>query len=208
MASTITEMLRRRMGARGSSIDWESIARGLLTNSLSGVVELPDDITLLRPYCFYNCYHVTGIIARGVTDIGESAFNYMINLESLELDTITNIRANAFSNCRKLETPIVISDSVTALPQTVFFSCYKIPYIDVGTGVTSIGNQCFRYLENCQYVIMRPTTPPTLGTNNFVNSSAATYPIYVPDASVNDYKAESGWSSFASRIKPISEMGG
>ena len=194
------------MATRSASIDWESIARGLLTNSLSGVVKLPDDITLLKEYCFYYCQNVTGVVARGVTNIKESAFNYMINLESLELGTITNIGASAFSNCRKLETPIVISNSVTALPQTVFFNCYKIPYIDVGTGVTSIGNQCFRYLTNCQYVIMRPTTPPTLGILNFVNSTAATYPIYVPDASVNTYKAASGWDALASRIFPISDL--
>lgn len=193
---------------RRAAVDWERIARGLLDGSLSGVVELPDDITSLRDSCFINYSNVTGIIARGVTSIGDSAFNYMTNLESLELGTITYVGTSVFSNCRKLETPIVISNSVTALPQTVFFNCYKIPYIDVGTGVTSIGNQCFRYLNACQYVIMRPTTPPILGTLNFVNANPATYPIYVPDESVAAYKAANNWSALADRIKPLSELGG
>ncbi len=45
------------------------------------------------------------------------------------------------------------------------------------------------------------TTPPALGTDVFANTNNC--PIYVPAASVETYKAASGWSGYASRIQAI-----
>ena len=42
------------------------------------------------------------------------------------------------------------------------------------------------------------------GTNAFQGASNAI--IYVPDALVNDYKAATNWSTYADRIKGISEL--
>jgi hypothetical protein len=44
-------------------------------------------------------------------------------------------------------------------------------------------------------------TPPTLGDFVFIETNNC--PIYVPTASVNTYKAASGWSDYASRIQAI-----
>lgn len=52
-------------------------------------------------------------------------------------------------------------------------------------------------------------TPPTLGANCFINTNSS-FRIYVPDdgtgAIVQDYKAATNWSSYASRIFPISQL--
>ena len=46
-------------------------------------------------------------------------------------------------------------------------------------------------------------TPPTLGSGAIPSTIDA---IYVPDESVAAYQAATNWSSFASKIKGISEM--
>lgn len=54
------------------------------------------------------------------------------------------------------------------------------------------------------FIIMEATTPPTAGANLFQSCPALTS-IYVPDASVEAYKAATNWSTYASKIKGISE---
>ena len=46
------------------------------------------------------------------------------------------------------------------------------------------------------------TTPPTMGDFN-IFSNTNNCPIYVPTASVDTYKAASGWSTYESRIQAI-----
>ena len=51
------------------------------------------------------------------------------------------------------------------------------------------------------------TIPPQIGDSVFgiISGSGdiAQYKIYVPAASVNDYKTAQGWSEYADRIEPI-----
>lgn len=194
------------MRSGGSSIDWEVLFMGLVDGTISGDITLKSTVTSIKTYCFYNCVNLTGVDAPNVVGIGAAAFYGAEALKDLNIGTLQSVGASAFQDCKNLEAPIIIGNNVTTLGTTVFFNCYKIPYIDVGTGVTSIGNQCFRYLNDCQYVIMRPTSPPTLGLLNFIGGTTGTYPIYVPDASVNTYKAASGWDALASRIFSINDM--
>lgn len=59
--------------------------------------------------------------------------------------------------------------------------------------------------NNSTIVVCRAITPPTKGTTNY---HANVKYIYVPDDSVEAYKAASGWSQYASKIKPLSEYTG
>lgn len=111
----------------------------------------------------------------------------------------------------------------------------QYPFVAQTTGVASITNlqlneglevisyQCFYRQVNLGNVIIPSTVksiernafsgdltfiikaemPPTLETNTF---SGAENPVfYVPDESVEAYKAATGWIDYADKIKPISE---
>ena len=65
---------------------------------------------------------------------------------------------------------------------------------------TSQGYSAFYYTKT---YIMHPTTPPSVG--RFDTAPAA---IYVPDESIDAYKAASVWSNYASVIHPMSEYNG
>ena len=67
--------------------------------------------------------------------------------------------------------------------------------------VTSLKADCFSGCASLEYIICSPTVPPTLNSNALKGTTCY---FYVPDASVDTYKEESGWSAFADRIKPIS----
>lgn len=66
------------------------------------------------------------------------------------------------------------------------------------TGIFSLPN----YIVNMVVLVEDPTTI-WFNISGFDGNS-----IYVPDASVNAYKAASGWSDFAGKIHPISEYSG
>ena len=65
---------------------------------------------------------------------------------------------------------------------------------------SSSGYSAFRHVKT---YIMHPTTPPSVG--RFDTAPTA---IYVPDDSVDAYKAADKWSAYASVIHPLSEYEG
>lgn len=67
-----------------------------------------------------------------------------------------------------------------------------------------IGNYAFYGNLSLTEVISLATTPPTFGTSALQGCTALAS-IYVPDASVSTYQGTSGWSTYASIIKPISQ---
>ena len=58
---------------------------------------------------------------------------------------------------------------------------------------------------NTTTAICKAVTPPTKTNTSYYNNVAA---VYVPDESVDAYKAATGWSQWASNIKPLSEYNG
>lgn len=123
-------------------------------------------------------------------------------LENVYLPSeLTNLGAGAFYGCSKLET-IELPSTLTVIGGYSFFGCSKLNGIDIPSGVTSIGGSAFNGCSALTSVTVRATTPPTLGQNAFGGTSANLV-IYVPAASVEDYKAASGWSDYASQIQAI-----
>lgn len=175
--------LRRRTAMRGagSAIDWESIARGMV----DGVTE----------------FEVTDFPASSASNY---RFYQRVGLKSVVMDnTITSIGERCFGGCTNLES-IVISSNLTSIGFGAFDVCNALKNITIPSSVTSIAGYAFSGCRGLVYMIFEPTTPPTLAASTvFVNTNNC--PIYVPDASVNDYKAANVWSGFASRIFPLSD---
>ncbi len=99
---------------------------------------------------------------------------------------------------------ITLPNSVTTIGGYWFQDATVLVKVVVPGSVTSMsGEGTFRRCPAMQSFICYAETPPTLKyTNSFSNNSCL---IYVPDDSVNAYKTASNWSSYASRIRPLSE---
>lgn len=165
---------------RGSAVDWESIARGMMGGTEDYEVVWPSDITTIRDYVFIKTKLTSLTIPDGVTQIGSQIIGYT---------KVTNI---------------VVPNSVTKILTLGLGQCTTLKTIDIGTGINNIGAQCFRYDNALEYIIIRATTPPALEALAFDRTNNC--PIYVPDGSVATYKAASRWSDVASRIFSINDM--
>lgn len=167
-----------------------------------------------------------------VTKINNGAFRYSNYLEIINLnDNITSIGESCFQGCNKLiltELPknLTIIDSyvfqncsnlnITEIPSKVnlikgwaFENCTNLTSIDFkNTEQMTFYNKVFNGCTNLTKIILRSTTPPSIQSGTFVTSpiGSGTGYIYVPDESVETYKAASGWSTYANQIKGISEL--
>ena len=82
-----------------------------------------------------------------------------------------------------------------------------LKYVEFQDKITSIGNMACFTNSTSLTVICRAVTPPSLGTgnNSFGDRAVNRINVYVPDESVDTYKAAARWSAFATKIHPISE---
>ena len=183
-------------------------------------IRLGSGVTSIGNNAFCVCFSLASItIPSGVTSIGSYAFNYCYSLASITIpSTVTSIGSYGFSSCNSID-HVTIPGGMTSIEGSAFSSCSGLASITIPSGVTSIGSYALAYCPslvlitipssvtsiennafyNCYGVAefhIKPTTPPTLGTNVF-NSIPSDCVIYVPTASLDAYKTATNWSTYA-----------
>ena len=104
-----------------------------------------------------------------------------------------------------MATSIIVGDDIEVIAGTegssgAFESCGYINTVEVGTGITEIGNYAFNYCTSMTIFSIENTTPPTLGTDVFAGHSNNLV-IYVPNGEGDSYRYSGGWSDYASIIQ-------
>lgn len=121
---------------------------------------------------------------------------------------VSSVGVGAFSGL-PLEN-VVIEEGVTTIGGQAFRYNPNLKTVDLPSTVTSIANYAFQIPTGTtttafETLTVRATTPPTIYSSSIVinNPGGLVWTIKVPAASVDAYKAASGWSSFSSRITSI-----
>ena len=143
-------------------------------------------------------------IGNCVTHIGSGSTAARFGTKCTTAITIGNsvqyIGTHTFENCSGIA-GITIPNSVTTIESDAFRGCSGLTSIDIPSSVTYLGTACFSGCTSLQTIIVRATTPPTLGgIGVFENGNGC--PIKVPASAVNTYKT--AWPDYASRIQAIS----
>ena len=174
--------IRRMMMARGASVDWESIARGMI-----------DCVTEFE----------VGDLLPSWTSIPTYFFSGRKGLKSVTIpDSVTSLGNYAFADCSGL-TSVTIPAATTSLGNYSFVRCTGLTSVTIPSSVTSIGAQAFYNCSGLTQIICEPTMPPTAGVYIFGGSTCN---IYVPDGSVTAYKTANNWSTYANRIFSINDL--
>ena len=107
----------------------------------------------------------TIIIGNSVIAIPDTLF-YSLNIKNITFgNSVTNIGAQAFSNCKEL-TAIVIPNCVTSIGNEAFSNCTKLTQITIGNGVTNIGNRAFQSCTSLTSITI-PDSVTTIGAFAF-----------------------------------------
>ena len=160
-------------------------------------ITIPNSVTSIGSYAFYDCSGLTSIeIPNSVTSIGGAAFRQCSGLTSVEIpNSVTSIGSNAFCNCTGL-TSIEIPNSVTSIGSSAFSSCSGLTSVTIGNSVTSIGSKAFADCAEISDVYCLAEKVPTTKNDAFENSYPDYATLHVPASSIEEYKANTPWSSF------------
>ncbi|MBO7344655.1 MAG: leucine-rich repeat protein, partial [Clostridia bacterium] len=126
-----------------------------LDNELITDVVIPNAVTNLGDYAFYNCENLTTInLTENITSIGDYAFCNCKNLTTINLtENITSIGDYAFCNCTLLSN-VKLPEQLTHLGASAFMNCKGITKISVPSGVKIIGNSAFKGCDNLEEITL------------------------------------------------------
>ena len=172
------------MRSGGDGVDWKAMYVQLVEGSSAGDYVIPSD----------------------VTKINNQKFAYMYNMTSVYIpDSVYSIGTGAFSNTRFSQIRISHNPRLTSIPANFCIYNEQLTSVEIPANISRINNLAFNGCTGLQWVKLLPTTPPTWG-NNCLGAASLTFPIYVPDESLEAYKTATGWSTYADRYKPLSEF--
>ena len=124
-------------------------------------VSLPQGLTSIGNYAFYDCSSLASIIIpNSITSIGDYAFYTCFSLTSIAIpESVINIGEKAFASCSL--TSIAIPESVINIGESVFSSCSSLTSIVVESGNTKYDSR-----NNCNAIIESATNTLVAGCQN------------------------------------------
>ena len=161
------------------SKDWKRLLKA--PESLSGKYSIRKGVKVIGDYAFYWCINLNSIdIPNSVTTIGHSAFESCDSLTSINIpNSVTTIGKEAFESCDSL-TSINIPNSVTTIREGAFRGCESLTSINIPNSVTTIGDSAF---GNCSSLvnINIPNSVTTIGEGAFKYCNSLTS-INIPNS--------------------------
>ena len=145
-----------------------------INNELATSITIPNEVTAIPSYAFYNCTELTRVTIGGrVTSVGSWSFRGCTGLTRVTIpDSVTSIGEGAFYNCSEL-TNVTIGGSVTSIGSNAFFGCIGLTNVTIPVSVTSVGSWAFCGCTGLTSVTI-PDSVTSIGSNAFNNCTGLT----------------------------------
>ena len=96
---------------------------------------------------------------------------------------------------------VEIGNGVTSIKDYAFYYCYSLASVSIPSSVTSIGTYAFYYCYGMAiYDFTKHTSVPTLSNTNAFSGIPSDCVIKVPSSLLEEWKAATNWSTYASKI--------
>lgn len=145
----------------------------------------------------HNSSLIKVIGGKNVVSIGNYAFyacNLLENNEPLNATSI--IGREAFCGCDNLS-EVQFSDALETISYGSFWYCSSLTDVVIPSNTKNIGRYAFDNCDKLETVTCLPTNPPA-GDYNMFDSDVK---IYIPAASLDEYKKASYWRDFQSQME-------
>lgn len=145
IAPTTAEAIEVASGTCGDNLTWVLDDEGTLTISGIGDMDNWEQVSVYAPWYDYSTRKSIKkvIIGEGITSVGDWAFYYCQNIESIELaSSVQRVGAGAFCMCTKLK-DISLFNGLNYIGGFAFSDCVNLKHIDLPTSVRSIEAYAF-----------------------------------------------------------------
>ena len=195
------------IGGTGAMKDYPASDNREWHSSVSSIksIVIGEDVTSIGKFFFKGCNNLTSVtIPNSVTTIGNEAFYNCSGLTSVTIpNSVTSIGKWAFVDCTNL-TSVAIGNSVTTIGESAFDGCSGLTSVTIPASVTTIGEMAFSSSTHLRSVTFYGSPTCSLGVYAF-NNCGELQGIYVFSDLESDFEsATTGWSSYATKINPIS----
>ena len=201
-------------------------------NSPEGILDIPGlirvkvttenitvPVTMIDEQAFIDREKITQVnIPSTIESIGNLAFNGCISLTSFNVNSknanFCSENGILFNKAKttllqypsaKADTDYSIPDGVTKIEDWAFYDCNKLTVMTIPSSVATIGEYALNFCTGLTELFVHAKTPPTVGTNAFINVNLA-IPVYVPAASLDAYKAANIWKEFTKLQALVTEF--
>ncbi len=160
-------------------------------------VQIGSSVRVLGMNSFCRCNELKALVIPNTLDsIGNQAFQLCRKLKDLRLGTsLKGIGEWAFSYCDSLKS-VTIPNSTRTIDDYAFFNS-RLESLTIGSSVNFIGYEAFySYYGNLTRINCLAKTPPTISSYSFYYSVYDNATLFVPEASLNDYKTADNWKRF------------
>lgn len=97
--------------------------------------------------------------------------------------------------CKSLKT-IVLPNECTTIRASGLKGCENLQQISLGSGLTEISPYGLEKCSALEKIFCRSTTPPSVSSTELADINKVTCKLYVPEGSVDAYRAADGWGEF------------
>ena len=172
-----------------------------LNNSLLTELEIPNEITTIKPFTFYNCRSIVSVkIPNHVVTIGRYAFKKCLGIDNLHIGSgVISIDKNSFYDCGGVEY-FTIDNNLANIDHPIIPYHDKLVKLILSDKVCELKSSFYNapLIEVCVYA----TTPPKINQYTF-NRNKLSAKLYVPKGYLSTYK-NSIWGQLF--FKEIIEM--
>ena len=156
------------LNAHISEIDYNTFQE---CTGFSNTLVISSHVTSIGEDAFAGCtgFHGDLNVGSNVTDIKYRAFYNCSGFDgNITIgDRVTNIGDEAFHGCNGVTGNITIGNRVTTIGEKAFMGIPFNGTLTIGNSVTTIKTSAFALCQNCVAVVIKRTTPPSLGSNAF-----------------------------------------
>lgn len=175
-------------------------------------VTLPTTLETIEYNAFSNSGLTSIFIPKGVTNISSTSFNYCGKLSTISVSD-ENTTYDSRNNCNAIiqtatnqilrgTSNTIIPNTATSIGDNAFNDINSLTSIVIPESVTSIGLYAFRFCNSLAEVVCKAKVAPQLKSEAFSNDILSKATLYVPEESVESYKADGEWKKF-SDIQPL-----
>ena len=181
-------------------------------------VTIPEGVAVIGEYAFTSCKNLTSIsFPSGLETIEKNAFDACNRLTEINFERCTKLTIGntAFfgvgSDAECSPFSLELPEGLVEIGYSAFASA-KISSVTLPSTLEKIGDTGFYRCGSLKTITSNAENPPILGKCVFYDFDMSTYnevplksieDIFVPDTSVDTYKAADGWSEFSDKIKRL-----